>query len=108
MEKERTKLQNVQNKKMSVCITVLYIKPKSLYRSCKGKYFYGTEYEIWADFGPVGSTEKKLGAEYEQLLMAVFSSFHQQKKAKTQFFLNSVASALKSCIIHTYFIIFFF
>jgi hypothetical protein len=21
-------------------------------------HFYGTEYEIWADFGPVGNTEK--------------------------------------------------
>ena len=22
---------------------------------------YGTEYELWADFGPVGNTEKKMG-----------------------------------------------
>ena len=24
-------------------------------------HFYGTEYEIWADFGLVGNTEKKVG-----------------------------------------------
>ena len=32
---------------------------KSLYRSRAGNHFYGTEYDIWADFGPVGNTEKK-------------------------------------------------
>ena len=26
-----------------------------------GSQFYGTEHEIWADFGPVGSTKKKMG-----------------------------------------------
>ena len=35
------------------------MQAKSLYRSRAGKHFYGTEYEIWADFGPVGNTEKK-------------------------------------------------
>ena len=34
---------------------------KSLYRSCERSHFHGTEYEIWANFGPVGNTEKKLG-----------------------------------------------
>ena len=34
---------------------------QSLYRSRAGSHFYGTEYEIWADFGPVGNTEKKIG-----------------------------------------------
>ena len=33
----------------------------SQYRSRAGSHFYGTEYEIWADFGPVGNTEKKVG-----------------------------------------------
>jgi hypothetical protein len=33
----------------------------------------------WVGFGPVGNTEKKLGADYEQLLRAVFSCFHGQK-----------------------------
>ena len=34
---------------------------KSLYRSCAGRHFYGTEYVIWAGFGPVGNTGKKIG-----------------------------------------------
>ena len=34
---------------------------KSLYRNCAGRHFYETENEIWAGFGPVGNTEKKLG-----------------------------------------------
>ena len=33
---------------------------KSLYRSRAGSHFYGTEIEIWVDFGPVGNTENKL------------------------------------------------
>ena len=32
----------------------------------------GAEYEIWADFWLVGNTEKKIWADYEQLLRAVF------------------------------------
>ena len=47
-------------------------KTKSLYRSHAGRHFYGTENEIWAGFGPVGNTEKKLGADYEQLLRVFF------------------------------------
>ena len=43
-------------------IPSMYYKPKSLYRSRAGSHFYGTEYEIWADFGPVGNTEKKIAA----------------------------------------------
>ena len=42
--------------------------------------FHGTEIEIWADFGPVGNNEKKIGEDYEQLLRAVFSCFQGQKK----------------------------
>jgi hypothetical protein len=37
--------------------------------------FYATGIEIWAGFGQVGNT-KKNGADYEQLLRAVFSCFH--------------------------------
>ena len=33
-------------------INILHIKPTV-------SHFYGTEYEIWAGFGPVGNTEKK-------------------------------------------------
>ena len=45
----------------------------TLHGSRAGRHFYGTENEIWASFGPVGNTEKKLGANYEPLLQAVFS-----------------------------------
>ena len=48
----------------------------------QGDIFYGTEYDIRADLGPVGNTEKKIGADYEQLLRAVFSSFHGEKNQK--------------------------
>ena len=53
---------------------------KSLYISRVASNFYGTEIEIWAGFGPVGNTEKKNWADYEQLLRAVFSCFQEQKK----------------------------
>ena len=56
------------------------MQPKSLYRSHLGKHFYGTENVIWAGFGPVGNTEKKIWSVYEQLMRAVFSCFHGQKK----------------------------
>ena len=36
-------------------------------------------YEIWADFVPYGNTEKKMAADYEQLLRPVFSCFCGQK-----------------------------
>ena len=36
----------------------------------------GTEIEIWAGFGPVGNTEKKNWADYEQLLRAVTPEVH--------------------------------
>ena len=35
-----------------------YVNRKSLYRSSARRYLYGTEYEIWADFGPVGNTKQ--------------------------------------------------
>ena len=70
---------------------------KSLYRCCAGRHFYGAENEIWAGFGPpVSNTEKKIGADYEQLLRVIFSSFQGQKNIF--FFSNIVAPALKSCI----------
>ena len=57
--------------------------------------FYGTGIEIWAGFGPVGFTDKKAWANYEELFRLVFSSFDVQKKTNLK---NNVASALKSCI----------
>ena len=35
------------------------LQPKSLERSPAVGDFYGTGIEIWAGFGPIGSTEKK-------------------------------------------------
>jgi hypothetical protein len=49
-------------------------------KSC-GRRFLWKISEIWAGFGPVGNTEKEIGADYQQLLRAVFfSCFHGQKK----------------------------
>ena len=62
---------------------------KLLYISPAVSNFYETEIESWAGFGPDGSTEKKFGADYEQVLRAFCSCFHRQ------FFLNIVASAQK-------------
>ena len=43
--------------------------------------FYGTGIEIWAGFGPVGTTEKKeIWADYEQFFGPGFSNFHGDKQ----------------------------
>ena len=42
----------------------------------------------WAGFEPVGGIEKKNWADYEQLLRAVFSCFHGQKKSKFKVFMD--------------------
>ena len=55
---------------------------KSLYRSCAGSHFYGTEYEIWADFWPVSNTEKKNWPNYEQFLRPVFIMFSWAKNVE--------------------------
>ena len=39
---------------------LVYIHPKSFYVSRAVSNFHVTEIEIWAGFGPVGSTEKKI------------------------------------------------
>ena len=57
---------------------------RSLYRSHGGRDFCGTENEIWAGFGQVGSTKNfGLGRKILLLLKAIF--------------LNIATSALKSC-----------
>ena len=53
--------------------------------------FYGTGIDIWAGFGPVGITEKKIWAYYEQLLRPVFSCCHGQNEKKRE-------NDLKTCI----------
>ena len=40
---------------------------------------------IWAGFGPVGNTGKKMDADYEQLLRATFSCFHGEEIGLTFF-----------------------
>ena len=57
---------------------------KSLYTAYRkksaGNHFYGTEYEIWAAFKPIGNTEEKIGADYQQIFWgAVFLCFQGQK-----------------------------
>ena len=42
--------------------------------------FYGTKIEIWDGFGLVGIAEKKIGANYEQLLRSFFPCFQGQKE----------------------------
>ena len=42
-------------------VETINMQSKSLYRSRAGSHSYGTECEIWADFGPVDSTKKSLG-----------------------------------------------
>ena len=59
---------NIKKNKCSLCEytgkcpSQLYhhVKAKSLYISCAVNNFYGTEIEIWAGFGPVGSTLGRL------------------------------------------------
>ena len=46
--------------------SVVESKPKSLYRSRAWNHFYGTQYDIWVDFWPVGNTEKNNWADYEK------------------------------------------
>jgi hypothetical protein len=57
---------------------------KAIIGKSRGGRFYGTGIDIWAGFGPVGITEKKNWADYEQLFRPFFSSFHGQKKFKNQ------------------------
>lgn len=65
--------------------------------------FYGTEFVIWAGFGPVGSIEKKIGLQSMLFLRAVFSCFHRQF-----FFLNIVLTVRTEKLHYISLIIFFF
>ena len=57
------------------------LSTKSLFISRAVSNFYGTEIEIWAGFGPVGSTEKKL-----DWLWATFEGGFFRGKIKIKFF----------------------
>ena len=48
--------------------------PKTLYMSRVN--LMDQKLKFWSGFGPVGSTEKAIGDNYEQLLRTVFSCFH--------------------------------
>ena len=41
-------------------VETINMQSKSLYRSRVKNHLYGTEYEIWADFGQVANPEKKV------------------------------------------------
>ena len=41
---------------------------------------YGTGIEVWAGFGPIGSTEKRVWADYEQLFRVFLFLFSGTKK----------------------------
>ena len=62
-----------------------YLYQSHYIENAQGAIFYKTEYEILADFGPAGNTEKNFWADYEQLLRAVFLCFHGQKIGLTFF-----------------------
>ena len=70
---------------------------KSLYKVAQGAIFMEKNIRFGLILGRLAILEKSLG-NYEQLLSAIFSCFHGQKKIKS-FLKNIVASALKSCII---------
>ena len=55
---------------------------KSLQRSPEVEDFYKTGIEIWTGFGPAGITEKKIGANYEQLLPTFEASLFMFSWAK--------------------------
>ena len=55
---------------------------KSLYISPAVSNLHETEIEIWAGFGLVGITEKRVWANYEQLLRAVFYALIAKKEKK--------------------------
>ena len=59
---------------------------------------YGTGIEIWAGFGPIGSTEKKCLGRLWATFEGVFFMFSGAKKIIKNLFENIVASSLKSCI----------
>ena len=60
----------------SINIFSLQAQTKSLYISQVVSNFYGTEFEAWTDFGPAGSTEKKIWA----IKYATWSQFFHVSK----------------------------
>ena len=56
--------------------------PKQSHYLGVAKNFFGTENEVWAGLGQLAILKKKIGADYQQLLGAVFSCFQGQKTIK--------------------------
>ena len=62
----------------------------------QGEIFMEQKMRFGLILGWLAILKKRMGADYEQLLRVVFSSFQEQKN---DFFLkNILVSALKSCI----------
>ena len=75
---------------------IFLLLPKSLYISPAVTNFYGTEIEIFAGFGPVGNTEKKILGPIISNFVGIFFLFLW---AKNKFKFKKIyieASALKS------------
>ena len=51
---------------------------------------------FWAGVWPIGNTEKKVWADYEQLFVAVFSCFQGRKE-----YLKSFLKDCSNCSVHT-------
>ena len=59
-------------RKNQIVLILIQIVAKSLQGSHAGKHIYGNEKKIWAGFGLIGNTEKKIWTDYEQLFGAFF------------------------------------
>ena len=57
-----------------------YIQAKSFCISREVNNFFETEIQIWAGFGPIGDTEKKIGDDCEQLSEGGFFMFSWANK----------------------------
>ena len=73
------------------CGEILYVGPSLNTQSCIKGLLLVRDFRFWAAWAAGPVHKKKLGADYEQLLRAVFSCFGGQ---------NTIVSALKSCIIN--------
>jgi hypothetical protein len=74
------------------------LKSKSLYRSPAVRDIYETGIEIWAGFGPIGSTEKKEVGPIMSKFGGWFFHIFRGKNVLYNFLKNILASPLKSYI----------
>ena len=52
-----------------MCGQATFTKTKVIIHKSRSDQFYETEIKIWPGFEPVGKFEKKIGTDYEQLLI---------------------------------------